>query len=290
MTNLNKITRGWFSEVCPMWPGYANTFKIEEILFSRKSRFQHVEVFQTLQHGKMLVLDGIIQLTEFDEFAYQEMLTHVPLFGHPDPKQVLVIGGGDGGILREAGRHDCVETIDFCEIDEMVIQVSKEFFPGMACGFDDPRVTVFIEDGNTFVQNRKGRYDVIIVDSSDPIGPAEALFEKPFYEHLKAALRPGGLIATQGEALFLHQDCIQKLVGMTKALFPVQAYANIQVPTYPGGHIGICMGSLGPDPKTPGRQISPELQAQLKYYHPGIHKASFVLPYFAQKMIDNAVL
>ena len=157
----------------------------------------------------------------------------------------------------------------------------------MACGFNDHRVSVFIEDGNAFVQKKTAQYDVIIVDSSDPIGPAEALFEKPFYENLKSALKPSGLIATQGEAFYLHSDCIQKLVGITKALFPVQAYANILVPTYPGGHIGICLGSMGPDPEKPNRKISQQLQDHLNYYYPDIHKAAFVLPNFARKMFEG---
>ncbi len=127
-----------------------------------------------------MVLDGIIQLTQSDEFSYQEMLAHIPLFAHPQPENILVIGGGDGGILREVGRHACVKTMDFCEIDEMVIAVSKQFLPDLACGFDDPRVNVFIRDGAVFARENTGVYDVIIVDSSDPIGPGEILFKNRF--------------------------------------------------------------------------------------------------------------
>lgn len=272
-----------------MWPGTALSIEIESVLYSQKSKYQQIDLYQTRTHGKMLVLDGIIQVTQFDEFAYQEMMTHVPLFAHPDPENVLVIGGGDGGILREISRHDKVENIDFCEIDEAVIQVAKQFLPEMACGFDDPRVNVFIEDGNAFVQKQEGIYDVIIVDSSDPIGPAQVLFEKPFYLALKSALKPNGLIATQGESFFFHQDCVTQLVGMIKELFPIQAYAYILVPTYPGGHIGICMGSLGPNPEKPFRIVSKKVQAQLKYYTPQIHKAAFVLPHFAKKMLEGAL-
>jgi len=235
----------------------------------------------------MLVLDGIIQLTQFDEFAYQEMLAHVPLFAHPDPRNILVIGGGDGGILREIARHDRVEKIDFCEIDEDVIAVSKKFLPGLACGFNDPRVNVHIKDGNAFVNDKKSAYDVIIVDSSDPIGPGETLYNKAFYKSLKNALKPGGIIATQGESIFMHQEWVATLARITRELFLVQAYANIQVPTYPGGNIGICMGSLGPTLTKPIRQISQEMQDQLKYYTPQIHQAAFVLPYFAEKLFKG---
>ncbi|MCK5163145.1 MAG: spermidine synthase [Desulfobacula sp.] len=287
MEKYSKIIDGWFSEICPMWPGISLSLEIEDVLYSKKSKFQQIDMYQTKNHGKMLVLDGIIQLTQSDEFAYQEMLAHIPLFAHPNPENVLVVGGGDGGILREAGRHTCVKKIDFCEIDEDVIKVSKEFLPDLACGFDDPRVKIHITDGNVYVQEQKNKYDVIIVDSSDPIGPGEALFERPFYEGLKAALRQNGIIATQGESFFLHKECVTNLVKITKDLFQIQAYSYFLVPTYPGGHLGINLGSLGPQLKKPCRTIREEFQKQLKYYCPEIHEASFVLPYFAQKMFKG---
>ncbi len=287
MKNYNRITKGWFSEICHLWPGAANSFEIESVLYNKKSKFQQIEVYQTRHHGRMLVLDGIVQLTEFDEFAYHEMLTHIPMFAHPNPESVLVIGGGDGGVLREIGRHDGVKAIDFCEIDESVMTVSKAFFPKLACGFDDPRVNIFIRDGIEFIQEKSKEYDLIIVDSSDPIGPAADLFEKPFYRSLKAALRPGGIMATQGESLFLHKKTVIKLAQMTKALFPLQAYAHVLVPTYPGGHIGLCLGSLGPDLRRPSRSIHLDLQTQLKYYNPEIHEAAFILPRFAKQMLET---
>ncbi|MCF8112723.1 MAG: spermidine synthase [Desulfotignum sp.] len=286
MKNSIHVKDGWFFETCTMWPGMALSLEIENILYDEKSLFQHIQVFETKNHGKMLALDGIIQLTESDEFSYQEMLAHIPLFAHPRPETVLVIGGGDGGILREAGRHACVKTMDFCEIDEMVITVSKQFLPDLACGFDDPRVNVFIRDGAAFVREKTGRYDVIIVDSSDPIGPGEVLFKKPFYESLKNALKPGGIIATQGESIFLHQDCVTNLAKITRDLFKQQAYACFIVPTYPGGNIGVCLGSLGPELTRPAREIPAELQSRLKYYTPRVHEAAFVLPHFAQVMLE----
>lgn len=284
---MNKIMNGWFSEICPMWPGMALSVEIEETLYSKRSEFQQIDLYMTKGHGKMLVLDGIIQLTERDEFAYQEMLTHVPMFAHPNPERVLVIGGGDGGVLRELGRHDCIKTIDFCDIDPEVMKVAKEFLPSMACGFDDPRVTVNIADGNKFIKEHKATYDVIIVDSSDPIGPGEALFERPFYEGLKAALKPGGIVATQGESFFIHQECVKNLMTITRELFPIQAYSYMLVPSYPGGHLGICLGSLGPELSTPARIITSEMQEELEYYSPEIHRASFVLPHFMTKLIRD---
>jgi len=285
---MSRVLDGWFSEICPMWPGVALSFEIEKILYRQQSRFQLIEVFETKGHGRMLALDGIIQLTESDEFAYHEMLAHVPLFSHPAPKDVLVIGGGDGGVLREIQRHDVVQHIDFCEIDPEVMAVSQEFFPSLACGFDDPRIQVHIGDGSGFVTAHPQGYDVIIVDSSDPIGPGEALFEEPFYRALKQGLKPGGLVATQGESFFMHKDCVKNLVRITRELFDIHAYSTILVPTYPGGNIGICLGSLGPELVRPARPVSQEIQDQLKYYTPQVHGASFVLPRFAQKLMEES--
>lgn len=287
MKNYSKIENGWFSEICPMWEGVALSLQVEEVLYSKKSRYQQIDLYQTRSHGKMLVLDGIIQLTERDEFGYQEMMAHLPLFAHPCPEQVLVIGGGDGGVLREIGRHPGVKRIDFCEIDSQVIEVAREYLPGLACGFDDPRVKIHIRDGSEFVRETPQTYDVIIVDSSDPVGPGEALFEKPFYQGLMQALKPGGLVATQGESFFLHQDCVENLIRITRELFPVQGYANILVPTYPGGHIGICLGSLGPELVRPARDIPESIQEQLKYYSAAVHEAAFVLPRFAENLMKG---
>ncbi|HAR33150.1 MAG TPA: spermidine synthase [Desulfobacter sp.] len=287
MINSGNIHKGWFSEICPMWEGIALSLKVEKLLYSKKSMFQQIDLYQTRSHGRMLVLDGIIQLTEQDEFSYHEMMAHLPLLSHPNPEHVLVVGGGDGGVLREINRHDDVRFIDFCEIDQEVINVSKQFLPSIACGFNDPRVTVHIRDGAAFVRECSGCYDVIIVDSSDPVGPGEILFKSQFYRDLKHALKPGGLIATQGENFFLHPDWVEKLMGVTRSLFPIYAYANIIVPTYTGGHIGICMGSLGPKLTTPARRVPQVVQSQLKYYSPEVHRAAFVLPYFAEKILKD---
>ncbi|OGR10794.1 MAG: spermidine synthase [Desulfobacterales bacterium RIFOXYA12_FULL_46_15] len=284
----DKIINGWFSETSDMWPGIAVSIEIEKTLFSRKSIFQQIDLFETKHHGRMLVLDGIIQLTDFDEFAYQEMLAHIPMFAHPLPEKVLVVGGGDGGIIREVAKHDTVLSIDICEIDERVIQVSKEFLPGMSTGFNDPRVTVHIADGSEFVQHHPATYDVIIVDSSDPVGPGEILFEKIFYSYGKRALRDNGLLAVQAESFFLHPDKVEKIVKNMKDLFVHHGYAYSLIPTFTGGHVGICLGSDGYDPSRPSRAVSKQFQAGLRYYNPEIHKASFVLPRFAEKLIREA--
>jgi spermidine synthase len=215
--------------------GEARSLKIEKQLFEGQSDFQHVQVFQSESYGKVLVLDGVIQLTERDEFSYQEMITHLPLCSVPNPKKVLVIGGGDGGVLREVSRHVSVEQVDICEIDKMVVDVSKEFFPNVAIGFEDPRVNVHIGDGVKFLEEAEEKtYDCIIVDSSDPIGPAEGLFQKPFYQSLARALRPGGVACTQAESIWLHLPIIKEVVAINSTIFKGSInYAWTSVPTYP---------------------------------------------------------
>jgi len=284
----DSLKSGWFSETSDIWPGIALTIEIESLLFSYKSLFQQIDLYETRHHGRMLVLDGIIQLTDFDEFAYQEMLAHIPLFAHPHPERVLVIGGGDGGVLREVAKHEAVISIDICEIDEKVIQVSRDFLPAMSLGFDDPRVKVHIGDGSEFVIRRPSAYDVIIVDSSDPVGPGEILFERKFYEHSKGALRKNGIMAVQGESFFLHPDKVRKIVGHMKALFRHQGYAYSHIPTFTGGHVGFCVGSDGSDPSKPVRPVSKAFQTGLRYYSARVHQASFVLPKFAETLIREA--
>lgn len=197
-SGTDLIVDGWFHERGVLWPGQAMSLEVKEVLDHHRSRFQDVLVFRSANHGTVLVLDGVIQVTERDEFAYQEMIAHIPLCAHPDPKRVLVIGGGDGGVLREIARHKGVEEIVICEIDEDVINVSKKYLPSLARGYDDPRVKVHVMDGAEFLANHMDYFDVIITDSSDPVGPASVLFETPFYDSMYGSLRDGGIVCTQG--------------------------------------------------------------------------------------------
>ncbi|KAJ6793173.1 spermidine synthase 1 [Iris pallida] len=294
---MDAISNGWFSEISAMWPGEAHSLKVEKILFQGKSDYQNVIVFQSASYGKVLVLDGVIQVTERDECAYQEMITHLPLCSIPNPKKVLVIGGGDGGVLREVSRYSSVDQIDICEIDKMVVDVSKEFFPKLAVGFEDPRVNLNIGDGVAFLKNaQEGTYDAVIVDSSDPIGPAQELFEKPFFESVARALRPGGVVCTQAESIWLHMHIIEDIVSACRQVFKGSVdYAWTTVPTYPSGVIGFMLCSTeGPavDFKKPVHHIDESTaetntsKGPLKYYNPGIHSASFCLPSFAKRVID----
>ena len=174
------------------------TLKVDKVLHHEKSKYQDVLIFKSTDYGNVLVLDNVVQATERDEFSYQEMIAHLALNSHPDPKRVLVIGGGDGGVLREVVKHDCVEEAILCDIDEAVISLSKQFLPEMAQGLTHPKATVHVGDGFKFLNDYKNAFDVIITDSSDPDGPAESLFQKSYFELLNGALREGGVISTQG--------------------------------------------------------------------------------------------
>jgi spermidine synthase len=191
ISGKDLIIDGWFHERGELWPGQAMSLKVNKVLDHFRSDFQDILVFESESHGNVLVLDGVIQVTERDEFSYQEMIAHIPLFSHPNPKKVLVIGGGDGGVLREVAKHVGVEEIVECEIDEGVITVSKKYLQSLAKGYDDPRVTVKVMDGAKFLEENQDSYDVIITDSSDPIGPASVLFETPFYNAMYKSLREG---------------------------------------------------------------------------------------------------
>ena len=233
---MSEVLSGFVSEIDH---GFGNSIAITGVLCDEHSEFQHIQIFETAELGKMLMLDGVIQLTEYDEFAYQEMMTHPALMLHPDPEKVLIIGGGDGGVAREVARHKCVKHIDQCEIDGRVVELCRQYIPSMACGFDDPRMHLTIGDGLAFVRACSCEYDVIIVDSTDPVGPGEVLFGKDFYQSVRKALKPGGVVASQAESIFLYPEIVQRLYGFTRELFAFNGYGFIAVPTYPAGSIGV---------------------------------------------------
>jgi spermidine synthase len=229
----------------------------------------------------MLVIDGVTMLTEFDEFAYHEMISHVPLLVHPRPSRVLVIGGGDGGVVREVLKHREVESVHLCEIDEEVVNVCREYLPSQASSLDDPRVKIFCEDGAKFAANHPGSYEVIIVDSTDPFGPGQVLFQKPFFLSVKKALTRQGIAVTQCESIYLHRQVIEGVFSFARKIYPVTGYYFTVVPTYPSGLIGFSFCSLGRDPiKDIGEDRAKRLK-NLRYYSPGIHRGAFALPRFA---------
>ena len=289
-SGMDLIIDGWFHERGVLWPGQAMSLQVKNVLYHGRSLFQDVLVFESTNHGNVLVLDGVIQVTERDEFSYQEMMAHIPLYAHPNPEKVLVIGGGDGGILREIAKHPGVKEIFICEIDEDVITYSKKYLPSLAKGFDDPRVTVKIMDGNKFMEENQEGFDVIITDSSDPVGPASVLFETPFYNAMHRSLRDKGIVCTQGECMWLHLDLIRPLVNSISNTYTTVEYAYTTIPTYPSGHIGfIIAGKNRESSKKPCRTATSEELESMKYYSPELHEASFVLPRFAQKAIFGEV-
>lgn len=288
---MDLIHDGWFSERGELWPGQAMSLKVEEVLFHGQSEYQDILVFRSSTYGTVLVLDGVIQVTERDEFSYQEMLAHLPMFSHPEPRNVLVIGGGDGGILREVLKHDTVEKAVICEIDSEVIHLSKKYLPSLAIGYDDPRVEVHVMDGAKYMADHASEYDVIITDSSDPIGPAEVLFQPPFYAAMAKCLKPGGIVASQGECMWLHADLIAPIVKACRNLFANVEYAYTTIPTYPSGQIGFLLcsnvASQTRSIRTPTRKPTQDVQKGLKYYNTELHCASFVLPEFAKRALLN---
>ncbi|KAK2467601.1 hypothetical protein APHAL10511_000456 [Amanita phalloides] len=278
------IVDGWFREISSQWPGQAMTLKVNKILHVEKSLYQDVLVFESETFGNVLILDGVIQCTERDEFSYQEMIAHLPLASHPSPKKVLVIGGGDGGVVREVLKHDTVEEAVLCDIDEAVIRVSKQYLPHMSALLSSPKVTVHIGDGFKFLGESASKYDVIITDSSDPVGPAESLFQKPYFELLHNALAPGGHISTQAECPWVHLPFIKNLRKLTRELFAVSEYAFTTIPTYPSGQIGffVCSKEAGRDLRTPVREVK-----DTRYWSKAVHRAAFILPEFARAYLDE---
>ncbi|XP_013393578.1 spermidine synthase [Lingula anatina] len=286
---MDKLQQGWFSEHSQqLWPGQCMSLEVEQVLYEGKSKYQEILVFKSKSYGNVLVLDGIIQCTERDEFSYQEMISYLPLNSHPNPEKVLIIGGGDGGVARDVVRHPLVKSAVQCEIDEKVIEVSKQYLPSMSSGFSSPKLTLHVGDGFDFMAKHQGEFDVIITDSSDPIGPASSLFEKSYYELMKKALRPGGVVCSQGECLWLDLGLIDNMQKFCRSLYPVVDYGYTTIPTYPSGQIGFTLCSLNPETnfREPLHVWSDD-QLPTKYYNPDVHKAAFALPQFARKVLNG---
>jgi spermidine synthase len=268
----------WFEEQLELKDGRLMKIQYKELLESVQSQFQKIDVYDTVPFGKMLVHDEVIMLTEFDEPHYHEMIAHVALNVHINPQRVLVIGGGDGGTLREVLKHNQIQTAHLCEIDGQVIQVCKKHFPNLSHSFDDPRVEVFLEDGAEFVKKRENFYHVIIVDSSDPIGPAEVLFQEKFYKNMFNALTHDGIVITQSESFLYHRDIIKNIASFSKKIFPHYSYYYTLVPTYPSGLIGFSFCSKKYHPIKDFNPEKANALTGLKYYNKEIHKAAFALP------------
>jgi len=275
----------WFHDAVEAAHGTSLGIKIKKVLYHGRSSFQEISIFETEKMGKLLVLDGVIMLTEHDEFAYHEMMAHVPLLLHPKPSRVLVIGGGDGGTVREILKHPEVGSVHLCEIDEAVVAACRRHLPSLASGLDDPRVTIFYEDGAQFVAGRPGAYEVILVDSTDPVGPGQVLFQEPFYADMKRALSDQGIAVTQCESVYIEREVIEGVYAFARRLYPKVGYYCTLVPTYPSGTIGFMLCSKHFDPLGEIHEKRGASLGGLRYYSPEIHRAAFSLPRFAREFL-----
>lgn len=258
--------------------------RVKNTIFNGKSDFQDIGILETEYFGKMLILDGVIQTTTFDEFIYHEMIVHVPMFTHPDPKNILIIGGGDSGSVRETSKHKSVENIHWVDIDRMVIETCRKHMPEWNPNLESNKlVSIKIEDGLKHMENSKGVYDVIIVDCSDPVGPGELLFTYEFYKNIHGALKEDGLFVQQTESPFYHRDLIRRIQKDVGSLYPITRLYTANIPTYPSGLHCFTIGSKKYDPMTPDPARVPEFDTRC--YTPEVHKASFILPKYIKELV-----
>ncbi|AET65867.1 spermidine synthase [Desulfosporosinus orientis DSM 765] len=266
------------------------SIKVDKPLYTGKSEFQRIDVFHSKEFGNFFTLDGLIMVTEKDEFIYHDMIVHVPMATNLKIKNVLVIGAGDGGTVRELTRYDSIENIDMVEIDKMVVDVCREYFPQTTCKLDDPRVHLYFEDGLRFIRSKENIYDLIIVDSTDPFGPGEGLFTKEFYGNCYKALKEDGILVNQHESPYYEEyaKSMQKAHKRIKELFPVCRVYQAHIPSYPSGHWLFGFASKTYDPLTDiDEQAWNSLGIKTKYYNTDIHKGSFALPNYVIDILAN---
>ncbi len=266
------------------------SIRVKEQVYSKESPFQKIDVFDSDEFGRFLTLDGLMMMTEKDEFIYHDMIVHVPIAAKPDIKRVLVIGAGDGGTVRELTRYDSIEKIDMVEIDKLVVDVCKEFLPQTASKFDDPRVTLYFEDGLRFVRSKENEYDLIIVDSTDPIGPGEGLFTREFYGNCFKALNDEGVLVNQHESPYYKEyaDSMKRAHKRIRELFPICKVYQAHIPTYPSGHwlFGFASKKIDPIMDLDADRWD-ALGIKTKYYNTELHKGCFALPNYVKELIEN---
>ena len=261
-----------FTERAPYAP-VEYLYDVEEILYKGKSAYQEIMVIRNPYYGKMLILDDVVQMTERDEFFYHEMLTHVALHAHPEPRKVIVIGGGDGGVVREVLKHKTIEKVYFVEIDEEVITISKKFFPSVSSGVDDPRVEIRIMDGADFLAKRTSAdIDAVIIDSTDIVGFARSLFTPEFFTAVRNCLSGDGLFVTHTESLHFHKDMVVEIQEALKKVFPLVDLYTTAIATYPGNWWAFAIASKGVSP----REVRNKRKIKTKYYSGEIHQQSFM--------------
>lgn len=275
-----------------LYDGYGQRFSVDRMLHEVRTEHQHLVIFENARMGRVMALDGVIQTTEADEFIYHEMLTHVPILAHGAAKRVLIIGGGDGGMLREVSKHASVEHITMVEIDGTVVDMCKEFLPNHSQGaFDDARLNLVIDDGMRFVATTTEKFDVIISDSTDPIGPGEVLFSENFYQACHRCLNEGGVLVTQNGTPFMQLDTVRNTAGRMNGLFADWHFYQAAVPTYIGGSMTFAWGSTNPAlRKVDAGTLAQRFVAsgiQTRYYNPAIHQGAFALPQYVLQAIGK---
>ena len=275
-----------------LYGDWGQAFSIEELLYEDKTEHQHLIVFRNSHFGRVMVLDGIVQTTERDEFIYHEMLAHVPILAHGCVSRVLIVGGGDGGMLREVCKHREIQSVVQVELDRQVVDLCREYFPGHSQGaFDDPRLRLEFGDGLNFVQTTTETFDVIISDSTDPIGPGKALFSREFYTACKRCLRPGGVLVTQNGVVFMQLDEVKTTARHLNHLFTDWHFFTAAVPTYVGGDMTFGWATDNPALRhTPVAELRLRYQAgnlSTRYYNPEIHLAAFALPQYAREAVGK---
>ncbi|RME31957.1 MAG: polyamine aminopropyltransferase [Candidatus Zixiibacteriota bacterium] len=274
----------WYTELHKGVVG--QTFKIERVLESRESAIQRIDVLENPWFGKMLALYGSLMVAENDHNAYNEMITHVPLFVHPAPKRVLIIGGGDCGALTEVMKHSEVEACTMCEIDAEVVATARRHFPALTRGLEDPRAEVVYRDGKEFIRESKTQFDVIILDLSDPIGPAQALFQKPFHQELFNRLNDDGILVAQAESPLFNGDAMKPMYLNLKDIFPIVKPYTCLMPIYPSSYWAFMFCSKTYDPISDRRDDGwAQLADKTRYYNPETHEAAFALPQFVKKLL-----
>ncbi len=265
----------WIEEIYK--EGLSFRLQLKRKLFSAQSEFQKVEVFESTNHGRVLLNDGCFMLSERDERIYHEMMAHVPLSVHPDAKSVLIVGGGDGGTAREVLRHKSVERCVLVEIDAMVVEACRKFIPSTASVFDNPRLELRIEDGVTYMKNARATFDLILIDSTDPSGVAQPLFGPDFYDDVVARLAPGGIVIAQGESVFYEAEMQSMLSQIASARFKFTSPYNFTNMTYPGGLWSFLWGSHTLHPL---RDLRPLKDMEMFFYNESVHRSAFCLPQF----------
>jgi spermidine synthase len=261
------------------------SYRVKKVLAHKKTNYQELVVLDMENYGRTLVLDGAVQTTVRDEFIYHEMIAHVPLFTHPNPEKVLVIGGGDGGTVRETLKHKEVKEVHLVEIDPEVVAAAREYFPEISSGLINERVHIHYTDGIKFVAEKEAAFDVIIVDSSDPVGPAVGLFGAEFYANVARALKPDGLFVAQTESPWGNEDILPRIYAGIRASFPIVRMYLATVPTYPGWLWSFTLGSKKYDPLAVDVNRIPDLG--FRYYTPELHRAAFVLPRFVSQLLES---